>query len=61
MELLCIDLGSYSIKYLKGKTERKIFEVFDYGEILLSEVMSELDEEATVLDAQMIVLKTFFK
>lgn len=39
MNLLCIDIGSYSIKFLRGFFERKIFQIEDFKKVELLEYL----------------------
>ncbi|MCR9206209.1 MAG: hypothetical protein NXH75_16625, partial [Halobacteriovoraceae bacterium] len=47
MKYLAIDLGSYSVKTMLIKLERKQLELLDVGEFVLEELKSELDPEGT--------------
>jgi|GEM_PF-452491 len=61
MEILTIDLGTYSVKFLHGSIERKQFRLTDATEILLSEVAQDFSDDATLEEMQMEVIRHYLE
>jgi Tfp pilus assembly PilM family ATPase len=61
MELLTIDLGTYSVKFLHGSIERKQFRLIDATEILMSEVAQDFSDEATIEEMQLEIIRHYLE
>jgi hypothetical protein len=61
MEILTIDLGTYSVKFLHGSIERKQFRLIDATEILMSEVANDFSDDATIEEMQLEVVKHYLE
>ena len=66
MEVLCVDLGKYSLKFVRGRIERKEFIVEDIYEELISEHLppstedqDEIEEE--ILETQIELIKNYLE
>ncbi|CAM9944559.1 unnamed protein product [Chrysoparadoxa australica] len=57
MKYLAIDLGSYSVKTMLIKLERKQIELLDIGEFVLDELKEELDPEGTTRSLHRILVQ----
>lgn len=61
MNILAIDIGSYSVKFLNGKVDRKGFSINDYHEVIVSHVSSQLPGEWSLRDVHSEILESYIK
>ena len=61
MNILAIDVGSYSIKFVEVRPERKNLILIDKNEIILDEVKSHYPNALTLLDLQKEVVAGFIQ
>ena len=61
MNILAIDLGTYSVKFYSCSTERKNIVINNYNEIIIYKVRSQLDPEATISEIQYEIVSSYLK
>lgn len=61
MSTLCIDLGSYSVKFLECELGKKNFSVLSHREIPLQKVTGNFPADATTSDLQLGVIKSYLE
>jgi general secretion pathway protein L len=61
MSTLCIDIGSYSVKFLECELGKKNFSIFSYREIPLKQVAAQFGSDATNEDLQLSIVKTYLE
>ena len=59
MNILSIDLGTYSVKFYNCSTERKNIVINNYNEIIIDKVRNQLDPEATINEIQLRLFHHF--
>lgn len=61
MSVLCIDVGSYSVKFLECEPGKKNFAVLSHREIPLQKVLGQFGPEATIEDVQLSIVKSYLE
>jgi Tfp pilus assembly PilM family ATPase len=61
MNILTVDIGSYSVKFLEVKLERKSVNVLDCQEVIIAKVQPQLSDEATLEDIQYEIINSYLK
>ncbi|EQC46073.1 pilus assembly protein PilM [Bacteriovorax sp. Seq25_V] len=61
MSNLIIDSGSYSVKFIEGKFQRKNFKIESYDEVLLADIRDPSDTETTDLEYQQQIIKQYLE
>jgi len=59
MEILAIDPGSYSIKLLHSRKERKGITVQSFREIIISDFLDQFDNETPLFEIQATLIKSY--
>jgi general secretion pathway protein L len=61
MNILSIDLGTYSVKFYNCSIVRKSIVINNYNEIIIDKVRNQLDSEATISEIQLEIVSSFLK
>lgn len=61
MSVLCIDVGSYSVKFLECEPTKKSFNILSHREIPVHKVLGQFGPESTLEDVQLSIVKTFLE
>lgn len=61
MNILSIDLGSYSVKFLETRIDRKQILLQNHHEVVLGDVEGELANDTTDFQKQIEIIKTYLK
>lgn len=61
MSVLCIDIGTYSIKFLECNPSKKNFSLISHREIPLQKVLSQFGPEDTIQDVQLSIIKSYLE
>ncbi len=61
MSVLCIDIGTYSIKFLECNPTKKNFSVISHREIPLQKVINQFGPEDTIEDVQLSIVKSYLE
>ncbi|EQC47812.1 hypothetical protein M899_2195 [Bacteriovorax sp. BSW11_IV] len=61
MNIITIDAGQYSVKFLHGKFEQKKLNIFDHHEVVIADVLSQFPEDATLEEIQHTIVEQYLK
>ncbi len=61
MSVLCIDIGTYSIKFLECNPNKKNFSVISHREIPLQKVINQFGPEDTLEDVQLSIVRSYLE
>ncbi len=61
MNILTVDIGSYSVKFLEVKLERKFVNIVDFQEVIITKVQHQLPLESSVEDVQYEIINSYLK
>lgn len=61
MSTLCIDIGSYSVKFLECELGKKNFSILSHREIPLQQVVGKFDAQASKEDLQLSIVKSYLQ
>lgn len=61
MNILAIDLGTYSVKFYNCSTEKKHLVINNYDEVIIDKVRPQLDPEATTNEIQLEIVASYLK
>lgn len=61
MKILCVDLGSYSLKFLEVSTERRGLKLIDSSEVILSDIKDQFPVDLPLHLCQLEVVKSYLK
>ena len=61
MNLLCIDLGNYSVKFLKTRDDRRNFNFNEIHEVPIAEASELMDENISIDEVQMEIISRYLE
>ena len=61
MSVLCIDIGSYSVKFLEIEAGKKSFSLISHREIPLQKVLGQFKPDATIEDIQISIVHSYLE
>jgi len=61
MNILTVDIGTYSVKFLEVKLERKSVNVLDSQEVIIAKVQHQLPQDSTIEDVQYEIINSYLK
>lgn len=61
MNILAIDLGSYSVKFYECRLERKQLKYLDHREIIISKIRSQFEPDTTINEIHNEIIRSYLK